>query len=91
MNTILFLCLLVALTLIETKTMGKLKGGSISGKDIADFVANDSDFAFEMKVLGILRQHGLECLHSGTYQDPVSDKIRQFDIRARGQRGRVHA
>ncbi len=40
-----------------------------------------------MKVLTERRTIGFECFHSGTYQDPVSDKIRQFDIRAFMGRG----
>jgi len=33
-------------------------------------------------VLAQLRNLEFDCEHSGTYRDPVSDKIRQFDIRA---------
>jgi hypothetical protein len=62
--------------------MAKLKNDPITDKDLADFVANDSDFAFEMRVVAQLRQLKFDCSHSGTYQDPVSHKIRQFDIRA---------
>jgi hypothetical protein len=62
--------------------MAKPKRDPITDKDLADFVDNDSDFAFEMQVVAQLRSIGFECSHSGTYQDPVSDKIRQFDIRA---------
>jgi hypothetical protein len=49
---------------------------------LEEFVNSDSDFAFEMRVLAQLRGLGFECAHSGTYRDPVRDKIRQFDIRA---------
>jgi hypothetical protein len=62
--------------------MAKLKQDSITAKQLEDFVANDSDFAFEMKVLAQLRGLEFDCEHSGTYRDPVTDKIRQFDIRA---------
>jgi hypothetical protein len=62
--------------------MTKLKPDSITAMDLKDFVASDSDFAFEMKVLAQLRSLEFDCEHSGTYRDPVSDKIRQFDIRA---------
>jgi hypothetical protein len=62
--------------------MAKLKDNAISEKDMEEFVGSNSDFAFEMRVLGQLRALGFECTHSGTYSDPVTDKIRQFDIRA---------
>jgi hypothetical protein len=62
--------------------MAKLKPDAITQKQLEDFVSNDSDFAFEMKVLTELRDLEFECEHSGTYRDPVTDKIRQFDIRA---------
>ena len=62
--------------------MAKLKSDPITARDLEDFVATDSDFAFEMNVLAQLRSLEFDCEHSGTYRDPVSDKIRQFDIRA---------
>lgn len=68
--------------------MAKLKLDAITAKQLEDFVANDSDFAFEMKVLAQLRGLEFDCQHSGTYQDPVSDKIRQFDIRAEKKKAR---
>jgi hypothetical protein len=67
--------------------MARLNRDPITEKDLEDFVANDSDFAFEMQVLTHLRDFDFECSHSGTYQDPVSDKIRQFDIRALKRQG----
>lgn len=68
--------------LVETEAMAKLKADAITARDLEDFVASDSDFAFEMKVLAQLRNLEFECKHAGTYRDPVSEKIRQFDIRA---------
>jgi hypothetical protein len=62
--------------------MAKLRHDPITAKDLEEFVGSDSDFAFEMQVLSQLRGAGFECAHSGTYRDPVTDKIRQFDIRA---------
>ena len=54
----------------------------ITAVDLAEFVIADSDFALEMQVLRKLSNLEFECSHSGTYQDPVTDKIRQFDLRA---------
>jgi hypothetical protein len=67
--------------------MAKLKADPIGAKDLEDFVANNSDFDFEMKVLAKLRSLDFECEHSGTYQDPVTYKVRQFDIRAKKWQG----
>jgi hypothetical protein len=67
--------------------MAKLKPDAITETDLREFVANDSDFGFEMQVLKQLRSLDFECSHSGTYQDPVSEKIRQFDIRALKRKG----
>src|SRR5260370_37168803 len=65
----------------------QIKSDPITERDLEAFVASDSDFAFEMKVLAQLRSLEFDCEHSGTYQDPVSDKIRQFDIRAKKKKG----
>jgi hypothetical protein len=69
--------------------MAKLSDSPITAKDLLDFAVADSDFGFEMQVLRQLRAAGFTCSHSGTYRDPVTDKIRQFDIRA--SKGRVGA
>jgi hypothetical protein len=50
--------------------------------DLATFAKANSDFGFEMQVLSSLTAEGFSCVHSGTYIDPVTGKIRQFDIRA---------
>lgn len=73
--------------MVETEAMAKLKPDAITALDLKDFVASDSDFAFEMNVLAELRSLEFDCEHSGTYRDPVSDKIRQFDIRATKRQG----
>ncbi len=62
--------------------MAKLKSTPITENDLNEFLASESDFAFEMTVLSLLRKIGFNSLHSGTYQDPVTKKIRQFDLRA---------
>jgi hypothetical protein len=56
--------------------------------DLRRFVSEGSDFAFEMRVLSSLRAAGFACSHSGTYQDPITGKIRQFDLRAERIDGR---
>lgn len=50
--------------------------------DIRLYLSTSSDFAFELGTLKTLTDAGLQCLHSGTYEDPVTGKARQFDIQA---------
>src|SRR5260221_9507876 len=54
----------------------------ITEAELEKFVKDESDFGFEMSVLSILRKLEFTCWHSGTYEDPVTQKIREFDIRA---------
>jgi hypothetical protein len=58
--------------------------------DIGRFLETQADFAFEMRVLSALHSLGFECQHAGTFRDPITDKIRQFDIRARRNAGPYH-
>jgi hypothetical protein len=51
--------------------------------DVEKFLDENSDFAFEMRVLKHLNDANFICEHGGPYKDPVTKKIRQFDIRAR--------
>ena len=50
--------------------------------DVKSFLEQSSDFGFEVATLKVLRDLNFRTLHSGTYTDQVSGKIRQFDIRA---------
>jgi hypothetical protein len=54
----------------------------ITADDIKAYLATASDFTFELRVLNTLNRLGLVCDHSGTYDDPVTQKTRQFDIQA---------
>lgn len=60
----------------------KQQTGPITPHEIEAFVKSSSDFAFEMRVLSSLEKLGFVCRHSGTYQDPVEGRFRQYDIRA---------
>jgi hypothetical protein len=62
--------------------MSKLKTDPITPSDLIEFLDRHSDFAFELLVLNALDAEGFECEHGGTYEDPFTDKPRQFDIRA---------
>jgi hypothetical protein len=62
--------------------MPKPGAAPITAADMDEFVKNNSDFDFEMKVLNWLNANGFTCQHSATYRDPITGKFRQFDIRA---------
>ncbi|MDM8541087.1 hypothetical protein QUF90_08360 [Desulfococcaceae bacterium HSG9] len=62
--------------------MAKLYQEPIKKHDIEEYLDQYSDFSFELKVLNLLNQMGFECEHSGIYEDPITKKTREFDIRA---------
>ena len=62
--------------------MSKLKTERISATDLSEYLNSHSDFSFELSVLKMLREANVECEHGGHYQDPVTNKSREFDIRA---------
>ena len=62
--------------------MAKLNTDPIEAADIREFIKDHSDFAFELSVYDQLTKLGFICDHGGTYADPLTKKIRQFDIRA---------
>ena len=62
--------------------MAKLGTAPITATDLNEFIKTGSDFAFEMLVLSWLQNNGFGCQHSATYRDPITGKLRQFDIRA---------
>lgn len=62
--------------------MAKLHEDEITLEDIVNFLENESDFSFEMKVLHKLGELGFSCEHGGIYKDPITQKRREFDIRA---------
>jgi hypothetical protein len=54
----------------------------ITAADIQEFARSQDDFSFELEVLHLAKGFGLTAVHAGTYQDPATNKPRQFDIRA---------
>lgn len=63
--------------------MAKLRRTPLEAADISAILGAECDFPFEMSVLAHLESLGFACQHSGTYVDPASQKLRQFDIRAK--------
>lgn len=62
--------------------MAKLKNDKVTSGDLLEYLESQSDFNFELHVLKMLRENGLDCEHGGHYEDPVTKKSREFDIRA---------
>lgn len=62
--------------------MAKLKTDPILATDLLEYLGTYSDFSFELSVLKMLRENDIECEHGGHYEDPVTNKSREFDIRA---------
>ena len=63
--------------------MAKLRNDPIMKEDITEYLDEYSDFSFEVSVLRSLTSFGFSCEHAGTYEDPITKKTREFDIRAR--------
>lgn len=63
--------------------MAKLKSNPIQKSDIVEYLDSSSDFSFELSVLQMLRTNDVSCEHGGLYEDPVTGKSREFDIRAK--------
>ena len=72
--------------------MKKLLTKPIIQSDIDDYLNNYADFSFEIRVLKEFIGLGFQCSHGGTYNDPVTGKAREFDIRAllQNESMRVH-
>ncbi len=70
--------------------MAKLNLDPIEKTDIVEYLDEYSDFSFELKVLNLLCEMGFSCEHSGIYEDPITKKTREFDIRARKSLGFRH-
>lgn len=62
--------------------MAKLKPEKVTPNDLLEYLESQSDFSFELRVLKMLRENGVHCEHGGHYEDPVTKKSREFDIRA---------
>src|SRR5258705_12145540 len=60
----------------------QLKTDPIIQIDIEEYLADCADFSFELRVLKALTDLKLKCQHGGTYEDPITKKSREFDIRA---------
>lgn len=69
--------------------MAKLKSDPITQSDLIAFLDGHSDFSFEIETLNALVALGFSCDHAGTYDDPATQKPREYDIRATRQMGKL--
>ena len=67
--------------------MANLSNDPITESDIEEYLNGYSDFSFEIQVLNKFLEFGFTCEHGGVYDDPVTDKSREFDIRALYNKG----
>lgn len=54
----------------------------IIGQELREYITSQDDFAFEREVYHQAQGLGLVAEHAGLYEDPVTNKPRQFDVRA---------
>lgn len=70
--------------------MARNKSPNISSTDLSRYLSTQDDFALELAVFNDARRLGYRALHGGTYQDPITGKVRQFDVRASISSERFH-
>lgn len=61
--------------------MAKLASQAITESDVREYLAMQDDLGLEMRCVKACRTKGWSVKHGGTYTDPVSKKMRQFDLR----------
>lgn len=62
--------------------MAKVKKTDINAKDIKEFLETHDDFALELFVLNKAHTYRFDAIHGGFYTDPITQKPRQYDVRA---------
>lgn len=67
--------------------MAKLDSQPITAAGLSDYLKSSDDFQFELEVLQSCLEADSSAEHGGTYQDPVTNKDRQFDIRMSVRQG----
>ena len=65
----------------DTKAMQKRPRTPVTQDDISEYLFSQDDFALELFVSGEAAKLNLPISHGGTYEDPVTRKHRQFDLR----------
>lgn len=63
-------------------SMAKFREQPITSAAIREYLESQDDFALEMRICSLVSSLGYESSHGGTYEDPVTKKPRQYDVRA---------
>jgi hypothetical protein len=66
--------------------MPKLRDKPIDATDLREYLSTQDSFDLELFVYRTGRSAGLQLTHGGSYEDPVTKKARQYDIRAFSER-----
>jgi len=64
------------------KHEGRTPSDTITKEHLEEFIATQDDFALELYVYNLAREHGFKVTHAGSYVDPQTGKARQFDVQA---------
>lgn len=78
----LLICVICDISTDQQTQMVKLKTTPIVAPDLIEYLDEHSDFSFEIETLRALIKLGFTCEHGGTYEDPATQKPREYDIRA---------
>ena len=62
--------------------MAKIRDQPITSAEIEKYLNSQDDFALEMQVYSLASSLEYQVSHGGTYEDPITKKPRQYDIRA---------
>jgi hypothetical protein len=66
--------------------MAKVRDSPVTAADIKEYLDTQDDFDLELHVYRTAKKLGLVASHGGTYEDPVTKKHRQYDVRASAER-----
>jgi hypothetical protein len=66
--------------------MARLRDQLISVNDIKEYLKTRDDFDLELYVYHLARSLGLTASHGGSYEDPLTKKTRQYDLRIGSER-----
>ncbi|MGJ3704662.1 hypothetical protein [Variovorax sp. AFSI2.2] len=62
--------------------MAKYREDPMSAADLRKYLESQDDFGLELAIYAKARALGLPATHGGTYEDSVTSKSRQYDVRA---------
>jgi hypothetical protein len=66
--------------------MAQFEQKPMTAADIKKYLETRDDFALELRTFHACKKRGFSASHGGTYSDPITQKSRQYDVRASIQR-----